>query len=186
MNNYGRKNVYGILRGFNLHLGQRDDLSAYVDDWINAAYLTLTTQSRFWGLKRDFYFPELETSSSANTVDGTNYVAIPTDALVIRSVFDTTSTTKLRNMAQSKFLEYTDRADTTAESNPTEWIRQGAYIYLHPTPDAVYALTIHYRKRPALLTGSAVTVIGANGMSLSCFWLRRNRGSDYKRMTDTR
>ncbi len=170
-----------------MSLGNRDDISAYVGNWTNVAYLTLTTQGRFWGLKRDFYFPELETSESKNTSDGVNYIAIPTDALVVRSLFNTTSKIKLNNMALSKFLAYTDRADTSAEAAPNEWLRQGSSLYLHPTPDTVYAVAVHYRKRPAALAAAgATTVIGAEWdepislLATAQSWLRLRNYVEYK------
>ena len=135
----------------------------YVGVWVNRAYHQLTTQNIFWatGGKR-FHFPELETSSAVSTVDGTAYVAVPTDALFVRDLFDTTSKRYLRNIPYRRYIEYTDRADTTAEGEPTEWVRAGTSLYLHPTPDAVYSLTRYYRKVPTALSGGTdVTLIGS-------------------------
>ena len=129
--------------------------------WVNRAYNHLTTRDRFFGVRRDFYFPQLEISSTANTVDGTAYVSVPTDCLIIREVYDTTSNRKLVNIPHSEYVGYTSRTDTAAEGQPTSWVRQGTYIYLYPTPDATYALRIYYRKIPVVLSvDGAVTEIG--------------------------
>ena len=134
----------------------------YYEIWINAAYKRLTTRNRFWGIKKSFYFPELEiTSSALNTTAGTAYVVTPTDALVVREVWDSTSDVRLNNISHSKYIEYTGRAVTASRGKPTEWVRQGVNIYLYPTPDAIYAMYAYYRKVPAALTGVVTTAIGA-------------------------
>jgi len=133
----------------------------YYGLWVNRAYNHLTTQDRFLGVRRDFFFPQLETYSAPSTSDGVKYVETPSDALVIRQVYDSTNNRLLRNISQSEYLSYTDRSTTTAEGEPTEWVRNGAYINFHPTPDATYALEVHYRKIPAAMTSdSATTEIG--------------------------
>lgn len=168
------------------NLGKRADLDTYKDDWINTAYMTLTTGNRFWGLKKNFYFPELETVGSANTVDGTAYISTPADCLVIRQVWDSTSDVKLDRIGWKTYVEYTGRADASSEAAPSEYIRQGAYIYLYPTPDAVYAMRVYYRKRPAVLTGANTTVIGAEWdepivkLATAQSWLRLQDLGKYK------
>ena len=134
----------------------------YIGIWVNTAYRRLTTQDMFWAAQRRFYFPELETSTSSDTADGTPYVATPSNCLVVRDVYDTTNNVHLHNIPYRKYISYTDRSDTTAESAPTEWVRFGSYIHLHPTPDATYALSIYYRQIPTALSESTdKTVIGA-------------------------
>ena len=144
-------------------LGQRDDLDSYKDDWVNAAYLKLTTQNRFWGLRQDFYFPELETvDTTQDTVDGTAYINVPTNAIIVRDVFDDDNLRRLTNISWRQYIGYTDRADTDAEGPPTEWVRSGSKIYLHPTPDDAYDVSVYYRTRPtALSDGDDTTAIGA-------------------------
>jgi len=133
----------------------------YYAIWVNTAYKRLATQDRFWGLKRNFYFPQLETSTTANTIDGTAYVSVPADCLVVRQLYDTTNDYLLINIPHSQYVSYADRADTTAEGKPKEWVRQGTYLYLWPTPDSVYTIRIYYRKVPASLTlGADVTLLG--------------------------
>ncbi|MCK4829940.1 hypothetical protein KA005_80200, partial [bacterium] len=147
--------------------GERSDLSEVgsvnlYQIWINQAYIRLTTRNRFWGIKKSFYFPELEVDNSGtNTTAGTAYVTTPTDALIVREVWDSTSDVRLNNIPTSKYVSYPGRAVTASRGKPTEWLRRGKYIYFHPTPDAVYSMVVYYRKVPAVLTGTNTTAIGA-------------------------
>ncbi len=151
-------------------LGNRSALGSYTDDWINTAYLDLCSRTEFWGLKfpKNFTFPELDVPATpVNTVAGTAYIAAPSDCLFIHTVHNVTSDRKLTRIPSiRKYTEKTGRATTASRGTPTEWIRFAndsgvGRIYLYPTPDAVYAMTAFYRKRPALLTGTDTTAIGA-------------------------
>ncbi len=134
----------------------------YYGVWVNQAYHQICSSHTLLGSALVFRIPELETSSSATTTDGTAYVDVPSDCLTIRTVFDETNDRQLKNIPYRTYLEYTDRADTSSEGDPTEWARMGSRVYLHPTPGTTGdALTIHYKKYPATLTGENVTVIGA-------------------------
>jgi len=76
--------------------GNRTDLESVDSEnmygvWINMAYQNLTTRNRFWSLNRNFKFPELrDTDTSQTTTDGTAYVNVPSGAVVIYNVLDTT------------------------------------------------------------------------------------------------
>jgi len=159
--------------------GNRTDLES-VDStdlygvWINMAYKNLTTRNRFWAVKKSFKFPELiVTDVSQSTTDGTAYVSVPTDAIAVYNVQDTTNDRDLDYIKINKYFAYTDRSNTDAEGEPNEYSRSDEYIYLHPTPDDTYALEILYRKRPAVLSGTATTVIGDEWddaiLALACF-----------------
>ena len=142
-------------------MSSHSDLGDLYGDWINLAYITLCTSNDIQGVKRSLYFPELFTSdTSQSTADGTATVTKPTDALYIEGIHDTTSDFELENISWKEYKGYTGRADSNAEATPREWTRRGDTIYLHPTPDAVYALTIYYQKIPAVLTGTGTTDIG--------------------------
>jgi hypothetical protein len=147
-----------------LALENRSDVSTYAGTWVNDAYMDLCTRDMFWGSRYPlkFSFRELEATASANTVNGTAYVSTPADCLYVYAVHNTTSDRKLTQLALRDYAHKTGRADTNAEGDPQYWVRSGSYIYLYPTPDATYALTMYYRKRPAVLSGeSDVTVLGA-------------------------
>ncbi len=61
-----------------------------------------------------------------------------------------------------EYVANTGRETEANRSKPQKWIRDGAYIYLWPTPDAVYTMYVYYRKRPSpLSSGTETTVIGA-------------------------
>ena len=145
-----------------LRFGNDDKLDEgtinYYGKWINDAYLQLTCQQKLWQLKRRFRFPELEITSTGDTLPYTPYKSTPTDCLYVLQVYDNTSKYLLRNIPWSKYIGYTDRADTYAP--PTEWVRSSNRIYLHPNPDDIYSLTTFYRCRPAALTGTSATAIG--------------------------
>jgi len=149
--------------------GNRADLEAagdsslnYYDIWVNSAYRQLCTQKNVLGLKKMLYFPQLFTSTTRTTVDGTAYVSVPADCLYITEVFDTTNGRKLDWIPWKKYIEYTDRTTAASEGDPTEWNRRGAYVYLHPTPSTTGdTITIHYKKLVADLSGTGVSLIGA-------------------------
>lgn len=133
----------------------------YVARWINDAYSDLTTKNRYMGLRKNFVFPELEVSTTSSTVDGRAYVSVPTDCLIVRHVYDKTNNVKLGRINWYNYVSYTDRATTTSEGKPSEWVRSSGSLYLHPTPDAIYALDIFYKKKVAVLSASAdKTIIG--------------------------
>lgn len=129
--------------------------------WINQAYRQLCSQDYILGLKKRLYFPQLMTSSTATTVDGTAYVSTPSGALYITEIFDTTNGKKLTHITWKQYIEYTDRTTAASEGDPSEWTRSGSRIYLHPTPDAAMTMTIYYKKLPTDMSGTLTTDIGA-------------------------
>ena len=133
----------------------------YYGIWINKSYRQLCTQDRVLGLNKKLYFPQLMVSTTKTTTDGTAYVDAPSDCLYITEVFDTTNGRKLdRVFSWKEYISYTDR--TSSDGDPTEWIRRGSSIYLHPTPGTTGdTLTIYYKKLPTDLSGSLTTDIGA-------------------------
>jgi len=148
-----------------LRMGQRTDFTSPIDwygRWINNGYMNLCTRNRFWGLRRNFDFPEMETRSSATTTAGTAYVSVPADCLIIRDVFHYTDDARLNHIGWDEYVKRTGKSTTASRGAPTEWVRSGSYIYLSPTPDATDTLYIYYRKRPTLLSlGTDVTALGA-------------------------
>jgi hypothetical protein len=159
MGNYTYQNFQDYLK---LELYQRTDLETptdYYSTWTNQSYINLAT-------RKDLYFPEMEKLADAQTSDGTVYVEAPTDTLFIRTIFDDTSTVKLKKVSWIRYIRYTNRADTSAEDNPNKWTHAGGgtgrgRLYLYPTPDAAYDLTIYYRAVPARLSNSTdTTAIG--------------------------
>jgi len=143
-------------------LGNRSDLSSHsvlgdlYGEWINQAYMTLTTKDSFFGKRIKLRFPELMTNDSSQaTVDGTAYISTPTDALYIEGVWDSENDTILEGISWDQYKSYTGRADTDSEGEPKEWVRRGSLIYLYQTPDDAYDMVIYYRKRVDRLDGSS-------------------------------
>jgi len=134
----------------------------YYNIWVNSAYRQLCTQKNVLGLKKMLYFPQLFTSTTRTTVDGTAYVSVPADCLYITEVFDTTNGRKLDWIPWKKYIEYTDRTTAASEGDPTKWNRRSGDVYLHPTPGTTGdTITIHYKKLVADLSGTGVSAIGA-------------------------
>ena len=149
--------------------GNRADLDAagasslnYYGIWINSAYRQLCTQDKVLGLKKNLFFPELMTSGTDTTVDGTAYIDTPSDCLYVEDIFDTTNGRNLDWISWSKYLDYTDRTTAASEGDPTEWTRRGSRIYLHATPGTTGdTITIYYKKLVSDLSGTLTTDIGA-------------------------
>ena len=134
----------------------------YYNIWVNSAYRQLCTQKNVLGLKKMLYFPQLFTSTTRTTTDGTAYVSVPADCLYITEVFDTTNGRKLDWIPWKKYIEYTDRTTAASEGDPTEWNRRGGNVYLHSTPGTTGdTITIHYKKLVPDLSGTGVSLIGA-------------------------
>lgn len=155
-----------MVADLKLQFGNRNDLETptnWYQKWINTAYLALTCRNTFFGeYKFRPYFPQLEASTTATTTAGTAYVAVPTDCLVLRRLFNTTDDAFLKWISNDEYIRKTGRATTASRGTPTQYTRMGSYIYLSPTPVAsTTSLTIHYRKVPAVLSDDAdTTAIG--------------------------
>lgn len=167
----GNMNFGEMEDELSLHFGGRTDLESptnWYQKWINKAYINLTTRSSFFGNPMRFFWPTLETSTPRTTSDGTAYVELPEDILIIRRVYNDTDDNKLNHISANEYYKKTDKADTNAEGTPTMYSRIGNYIYLYPTPDdSATVLTIYYRRIPEELSDSAdVTVLGAEWDSL--------------------
>ena len=158
-------------RYLKFQLGQRPELEAAGDDsenlygvWVNLAYRELTKGRKLLGKEYGFRFPQIETSGTDDTADGTAYVDVPSGCIYVEDIYDETSNRWLEPISHRTYVEYTDRSDTNAEGEPTEWVRRGSYVYIHPTADAIYSLRMYYAPLVAILTGTApldTTLIGA-------------------------
>jgi len=147
-------------------LGQRTDLESptnFYKIWINAAYISLTTRDKLFGMNKSFWFPQLETSGTAMTTAGVTYVLTPEDALVIRRIWNTTDDAYLKPITKDEYYKRLSKVTTASRGTPTEYVRLGTNIYLSPTPDdSTTSLVIYYRMVPAVLGASTdVTVLGA-------------------------
>jgi hypothetical protein len=153
------------------HLGRVDDTSIddYTAGWINSAYIDLTTKNRIWGLKKNFYFPELMTTSTTSCTDGTAWVQTAARCLYVEGVHDSTNDVQLHKISWNDYEGRVGRADTDSEGDPTHYAVHGStgnnneykVIWLYPTPDSSQGITIAYREIPAELSAATdVTAIG--------------------------
>lgn len=168
----GVKSFLSFQDELTLELGERTDtdVTTRIGGWINTAYITITTKSKIPGTNKDLSFPDLNTDTGTEgdaqeTADGTKYVLAPANCLYIQNVEDTTSDVRLTKMAWRDYIDTTGRNTVGSRSAPTEYCRRGVtslkkkYVYLLPTPDGAYGITIYYKKRPALLSANADTTI---------------------------
>jgi len=149
------------------------DISSRKAGWINTAYITLASKNKIPGTTRKFSLPDLETDTGVEednqvTADGTKYILAPANCLYIQNVEDTTNDVRLTRKAWKDYINTTGRNDSDSRGEPTEYCRRGVnsdkkkYVYLLPTPDSVYGMTIYYRKYPNILVNDTdTTVIGA-------------------------
>ena len=139
-------------------MGNDDTINEYRTDWINRAYRTLTTQDQFFGKDISLYFPELETSTASTTADGTATVAMPSDAHFIRTIWESSSDVKMTNISWSDYIERTGRGTEDSRSAPRFWVRRGTNVYMYPTPDGAYGITMYYKKQITELSDATDTI----------------------------
>ncbi len=145
-----------------LRLGNREDVDALVGGWVNTAMMDLLTRNKFWGLKVpiDLMFPEFDAvDASQATSNGIPYISYPANALYIKHIWNSTSDRKLDKITPREYVENTGRTTSASYSLPAKWTRgvDGNKIHLYPTPDDTYALSIYYRRRPAIMSDDADT-----------------------------
>jgi hypothetical protein len=128
--------------------------------WVNWAYRHLCAGARPFKIPAKIHIPELETSTTSDTTEGTAFILVPVDSLNILKLFNETNNRKLSWITLDSYVRREDREDSSGYAEPLEWTRSGQRIYLYPTPDDAYTIRIYYRKIPATLSGTNVTVIG--------------------------
>lgn len=140
--------VSALLTEINARLGNRTDLSSRSLLFLNDAYYELTMAPRF-----SFY--ELDLAASTTTIADTSSYSLPDDFWFVLDLTDATNSRKLHRGHWQEF----DRSTSTS-GQPTRYARFGATFQLDPIPDAVYTLTLRYRKRPAELVAGNATLLG--------------------------
>lgn len=129
--------------------------------WVNNAYKQICSSEYLMGIPKKVIIPDLEYSTTGTTTAGVAYIDMPTGALLIRKVMDSTNGSKLNWISWRKYIAYTDRANSGSRGTPTQWTRGTGKIYLYPTPDTTITEEIFYKKIPSDLTGTNTTIIGA-------------------------
>lgn len=139
--------TYTDLRSAIARVLQRSDLVAAIPDLIAVAESQMS--QRLDARLQD-------TVSTLSTVSGTETVALPSDALSIRSLTVTSSTPVIALDYVTPEKLRIDYAYKTA-GTPLVYAVAGSNAYLAPVPDAAYTLTIVYRARVPSLSDSVTT-----------------------------
>lgn len=124
-------------------LGNRTDLDARIIRWINYAYFEILMNPRF-------AFFELDASTFFVTIAGSDtYNVVPIEVFAnFWHILDVRNVTAghERKLKRSHFSQIDRTVPTSGE--PTRYYRFNRNITLDPVPDAVYAITVRYRRRP--------------------------------------
>lgn len=112
---------------------------------INRAYKQLAAMISSWN---DRYYL---TSSTITTTASKQYVATPSDCVMVKRLVDADS-------YELKHVDY-EQFDLSLDSGePVRWDKAGQYIRFNPIPDAsTYIYTIYYTKSPSELSTDAAT-----------------------------
>ena len=140
--------VDALLTEINARLGNRTDIASRSLLWLNDAYFELLMAPRF-----SFY--ELDLAATMVTIAAQASYSLPTDFWF---VLDLTDTTNSRKLLRSHWQEVDRISSTTGQ--PSRYARFGATFQLDPTPDAIYTLTLRYRRRPPDLTTGGSHLLG--------------------------
>ena len=112
---------------------------------INRAYKQLIQMIVSWN---DRYYL---TSSTITTTASTQYVATPSDCVMVKRLVDSDN-------YELKHVDYEQFDLSLANGEPVRWDKAGQYIRFNPIPDAsTYVYTIYYTKMPAELSADAST-----------------------------
>lgn len=110
-----------------------------LNQFINAAYFEIAG-----GID----FPELDEVFDISTVASTIEYAGPTDSFGWKFIYDETNDSLLERVSAEQLFR---RARTT-DATPEFWTRRGEKIIFSPTPDAVIAEKLYYKKIPSALS----------------------------------
>lgn len=113
---------------------------------INDSYREITTRYRH---------PELETTETLTTADGTSTASPASDYWFTQAIRDETNDRLLRQKSLSWILAQ----DTDSKGQPYYYTRRGSTLLLYPTPDGVYSLTHYYVAEPTALSAGGDTTV---------------------------
>lgn len=144
-------------------LGNRGIGNGQLDRWTNFGYLDLCGAVQH---------PELtEEDTSQSTANGTNFVNVPTGALVVTLVRNTTDDSKLDWIP---LTEYWRRAQSAGIA--VAWTRQKSKILLNPVPNSIKALQILYIDTPTRLSAVSDTSVLTDTWDSAIFMLAVHHG----------
>lgn len=154
---------YGTLKNLvTRNLGGRDDLDAFISEWINSCYLDIVTRGKFPELRQfaPVPIPALDDTTTWVTEDGTPDYSMAPNALFPVSLRDTTNDQPL----SQRGIRWYDRHKDTSTGKPVRYAIYGGRYYLDPTPDGIYTIQERFRKKvslPALAADEDVPIVGA-------------------------
>jgi len=120
-------------------LGNRDDLDSDLIVWVRRAYQAVTKRIEL---------RESVTTHTFTTVVGTPSYTLPSDYFAAQALYNNTSSVKLAQDSQEKFL----KLDLAATGSVERYAIMGSAIWFYKKPDAIESILMWYRKRFADLT----------------------------------
>jgi len=144
-------------------LGSRAYGTILTDQWTNSAYYEVS------GVMEH---PEMFNTFSVPTVASTSSYAGPTNSIGWRFVEDVDNDTVLEFIALEDFY----RRSRVTEGVPDKWTRTIDTLVLHPTPNAIINLKIHYTLEPTALSSSGHKTILPAMWDHAVFLLAVERG----------
>lgn len=138
-----------------------DPFYTYLGDYVNAALNAMVLRSLTKARVNLNLFPELRTDWTEITIVDQNYLALPSNLLVVDSVlsFDSSTAPTMATSAQTPmtYLSWRDfqnlPKETTVTGYPRIWTRYNNRLYIWPTPRTGYTSYIHLlglKKEPEL------------------------------------
>lgn len=143
------------------NLGGDQNITTFVEQWINNCYLDLITMGRFPELKRfaPIPCPDLDDTTTWYTEAELPDYPVATNSLFPVSLRDITNDKPLK----MRGIRWYDRHRSITSGQPRIYAPYGGRYYLEPMPDDVYGIQERFRKKvslPALSSDTDVPVIG--------------------------
>jgi hypothetical protein len=139
-------------------------------DATGTAVIDLTINRAWWEVADVFDFKEKETLTTFPTVAGTrSYVIITalseTADEAIQSVsYKDPNTLEHIVVDRTSFNWYEENYNeqTSLRAAPIKWFHYNGFMYLYPTPDQIYTITVYHKTVLADLSGTSAPVIPQN------------------------
>lgn len=129
------------------NLGNRSDIDALIEDWINGAYLDIVTTGRLPELGRfgPIPCPELDDTTDLSTTEDSDEITEPANLVFPISLRDTDNNRPLL----FRGIRWIDRHKSLTSGKPRVYARYGGKFIIDPPADAEYTIQCRYRKKVA-------------------------------------